>query len=141
MHSYDLYHIHFTSFSSYNRYRLNLHQSVEHRTGITEVMGSNPVGASELFLGFICNCLSCFITARMTFTCILYPQFTHMIFITYTHHVIASTVEKRNLTNLSANFIIVQVQCRSSWIHRWSLQLINKMLSHTFSKFQILIAS
>ena len=25
-------------------------QSVEHRTGITEVMGSNPVGASEFFL-------------------------------------------------------------------------------------------
>ena len=25
----------------------------EHRTGTTEVMGSNPVGASEFFLGFI----------------------------------------------------------------------------------------
>ena len=26
-------------------------QSVEHRTGIAEVMGSNPIGASELFSG------------------------------------------------------------------------------------------
>ena len=26
--------------------------------GITEVIGSNPVGASEFILGFICNCLS-----------------------------------------------------------------------------------
>ena len=40
-------------------------QLVEHHTG---VMGSNPVGASEFFLGFICNYL---ITARITFTCIL----------------------------------------------------------------------
>ena len=30
-------------------------QLVEHRTGIAEVMGSNPVGASEFFLGFLCN--------------------------------------------------------------------------------------
>ena len=29
-----------------------------------EVVGSNPVGASE-FLGFLCNCFSCFITARI----------------------------------------------------------------------------
>ena len=49
-----------TSFSSYNGYKLNSHltcfqwgfiaQSVEHHTGIAEVMGSNPVGASEFFL-------------------------------------------------------------------------------------------
>ena len=29
-----------------------------------------PFGASEFFLGFICNCLSYFITVRITFTCI-----------------------------------------------------------------------
>ena len=56
-------------------------QSVEHRTGIAEVMGSNPVGASEFFLGFICNCLSYFTTVKISFTSILYPQFTHIIFI------------------------------------------------------------
>ena len=76
--SHDLYHIHFSPFSSYNGYKLNSHltcfrqgfiaQSVEHRTGIAEVMGSNPVGASELFLGFICNCLSYFRTAKISFT-------------------------------------------------------------------------
>ena len=38
-------------------------QSLEHRPGIAEVMGSNPVGASEYFLGFLCNCLSYFTTA------------------------------------------------------------------------------
>ena len=30
-------------------------QLVEHCTGITEVMGLNPVEASKLFLGFLCN--------------------------------------------------------------------------------------
>ena len=43
-------------------------QSVEHHTGIAEVMGSNTVGASEFFLGFICNCLSYFTTAKISFT-------------------------------------------------------------------------
>ena len=28
---------------------------VGHRIGIAEVMGSNPVGASAFFLGFLCN--------------------------------------------------------------------------------------
>ena len=37
-------------------------------TGIMEVMGSNPVGASEYFLGFICNCLSYFTSAKISFT-------------------------------------------------------------------------
>ena len=61
VHSYDLYHIHITSFSSYNGYKLNsnltcfqrgfIAQSVENRTSIAEVMGSNPVRVSEFFLG------------------------------------------------------------------------------------------
>ena len=69
VHSCDLYHTHMTSFSSYNGYKLNSHltcfqwgfiaQSVERRTGIAEVMGFNLIGASEFFLGFLCNCLSC----------------------------------------------------------------------------------
>ena len=33
-----------------------------------EVKGLNPVGASEFFLGFLCNCFSCFITVKITFT-------------------------------------------------------------------------
>ena len=32
---------------------------------------------------FLCNCLSYFTTAKISFTSILYPQFTHMIFIIY----------------------------------------------------------
>ena len=58
-------------------------------------MGSNPVGASDFLLAFICNCLSYFITARITYTCILYPQCKHMIFILYTsllHCIIISSL-------------------------------------------------
>ena len=103
------------SFSSCNDHKLNSHltcfqrgfilqlhtvaQLVEHCTGIVKVMGLNPVGASEFFLGFLCNCLSYFTTAkitfssrslsyfrtlRITFICILYPQCTHIIFIILT---------------------------------------------------------
>ena len=44
-------------------------------------MGSNPVGASEFFLGFLCNYLSYFTTAKITFTSILYPaQFTRSLY-------------------------------------------------------------
>ena len=39
----------------------------------------------EFILGFICNCFSYFTTAKISFTSILYLQFTHiMIFITQT---------------------------------------------------------
>ena len=59
---------------------LLLARLVEHCTGIAEVMGSNPIGASEFLLGFICNRLSYFINTRVTFTCILYPQCTHNLY-------------------------------------------------------------
>ena len=35
----------------------------------------------DFFLGFLCNCLSCFTTAKITFTSFLYPQFINMIYI------------------------------------------------------------
>ena len=65
--TYDLYHIHvhIISLSSYNRNKLNslltdsqqgfIAQSVEHHTGITEVMGLNPFETSDFFLGFLSN--------------------------------------------------------------------------------------
>ena len=39
-----------------------------------------------IFQGFLYNCISCFITARITFPCILYPQCIHTVWsISYTH--------------------------------------------------------
>ena len=41
--------------------------------------------ASEFFLGFLCNCFSCFTTVRITFTSnSLYLQCIYMIYIIYT---------------------------------------------------------
>ena len=51
----------------------------------TNIINIIKTGASEFFLGFICNCLS-YTTAKISFNSILYPQFTHMIFIIYIAH-------------------------------------------------------
>ena len=58
-YKYELFHIYFTWFHYTGRYELNkltllpmcgfIAQLVEHRTGITEVMGSNPVEALIFF--------------------------------------------------------------------------------------------
>ena len=79
VHSYDLYHIHFMSFSSYNGYKLNSHltcfrrgfiaQSVEHRTGIAEAMGSIPVEPQN----FYCEGLFLFSSSVV----IRFDTFTH----------------------------------------------------------------
>ena len=84
--------MHIMSFFSYNGYKLNSHltcfqrgftaQLVEFRTGIAEVMGSNPIEVSECFLGYLCNCLSCVTTAKITLTSILYHKHTmHTLYI------------------------------------------------------------
>ena len=57
---------------------------------------SNPVGTSEFILDFISNCLSYFTTAKISFTSIFYPQFTHMVFIIY-------TITKRYFHNVKFN--------------------------------------
>ena len=82
------------TFSSYNGYKLNSHltcfrrgfiaQLVEHRTCTGGGHGFESRWSVRIFWGgFICNCLSYFITVRITFTCM---QCTHMIFIIYAHH-------------------------------------------------------
>ena len=66
------------------------HCTTSIRFGASELFS---VGASEFFLRFLCNCLTCFITARITFTGILYPQCVHMLKIIYTSiHKIAGVI-------------------------------------------------
>ena len=89
--------------------------SKTHRTGIAEGMGSNPVGSSEIFLSFIYNCLTDFKTANITFTCILCPQCTHMIFIIYTSRRIVPRV------NLSTRCSRISTSRLSSIVGRISL--------------------
>ena len=67
-YKYELFHINFTSFHCMGRYELNkltslpmcgfLAQLVEHRTGIAEVTGSNPVEALIFFRLLLSNCLN-----------------------------------------------------------------------------------
>ena len=65
---YELFHINFTSLHCTGRYELNKLTSlpmcgfiahlVEHRTGIAEVTGSNPVEALIFFRLLLSNCLN-----------------------------------------------------------------------------------
>ena len=67
-YKYELFHINFTSFHYTGRYELNkltslpmcgfIAQLVEHRTGIAEVTGSNPVEALIFFRLLLSNCLN-----------------------------------------------------------------------------------
>ena len=66
-YKYELFHIYFTLFHCTGRNELNkltllpmcgfIAQLVEHRTGIAEVMGSNPVEALIFFRLPLSNCL------------------------------------------------------------------------------------
>ena len=80
VHIYDLYHMHIISLSSYNGYKLNslltcfqqgfIAQLVQHR--YRRGHGSESHWSLRyFFLGFLCNCWSWFITAKITFTSIL----------------------------------------------------------------------
>ena len=53
-------------------------------SGMERNSQQDPVKASEFFLGFLCSCFSCFITARISFPSNLYPQCIYKIYIIYT---------------------------------------------------------
>ena len=67
-YKYELFYVNFTSFHCTGRYELNkltslpmcgfIAQLVEHRTGISEVTGSNPVEALIFFRLLLSNCLN-----------------------------------------------------------------------------------
>ena len=55
-------------------------QLVEHRTGIAEVTGSNPVEALIFFGLLYSNCLNWKFTAKITYHLHIYPQFIYVSF-------------------------------------------------------------
>ena len=55
-------------------------QLVEHRTGIAEVTGSNPVEALIFLRLLYSNCLNWKFTAKITYHLHIYPQFTYESF-------------------------------------------------------------
>ena len=86
------------------------------------------IWVSEIFLGFICNCLSYFITAKITFTCILHPQCTNMIFIIYTSRHSLHVMD----ISLSPNFrgaVTRQCVCTKSRAERVSLAQLSLIRS------------
>ena len=70
---------------------------------MSELRIKNRSEASDFFLGFVCNCLSYFTTAKITFTSILYLQFTHMI---YKHNKNSKTMTKRVQANKAMGFTV-----------------------------------
>ena len=93
---YELFHIYFSSFHSSRENELNkltslpvcgfIAQLVEHRTGIVEVTGSNPVEALIFFL-LLSNCLNWKIfrwSSSLWSTTV--PQFKYMNYFIYTSH-------------------------------------------------------
>ena len=89
-YKYELFHINFTSFHCTGRYELNIltslpmcgfvAQLVEHRTGIEEVTGSNPIEAL-IFSGFFFPiALIGKFTALITLHFHLQPQYNYELF-------------------------------------------------------------
>ena len=72
-------------------------QLVEHRTGIAEVTGSNPVEALIFFFRLLnSNCLNWKFTAKITYHLHIYPQFTYGSF--YIHYII-SLLSRENMNS------------------------------------------
>ena len=92
-YKYELFHIYFTLFHCTGRNELNkltllpmcgfIAQLVEHRTGIEEVMGSNPVEALIFFRLLLSNCLIGKFTAMITLHFHLIPQYKYELFHIY----------------------------------------------------------
>ena len=74
-------------------------------------MGLNPVGASEFFLGFLCNCLSYFTTAKITFTSNVYIKLLLLLVATLLggqQQLFVYDVEHQQNFDLEVNEIYVQ---------------------------------
>ena len=92
-YKYELFHIYFTRFHCTGRNELNkltllpmcgfIAQLVEHRTGIAEVMGSNPVEALIFFRLLLSNCLNWKFTAMIILHFHFIPQYKYELFHIY----------------------------------------------------------
>ena len=72
-------------------------QLVEHRIGIAEVTGSNPVEALIFFFRLLySNCLNWKFTAKITYHLHIYPQFTYESF--HIHYII-SLLSRENMNS------------------------------------------
>ena len=80
---------------------IHVAQLVEHRTGIAEVTGSNPVEALIFFFFFrllYSNCLNWKFTAKITYHLHIYPQFTYESF--HIHYIKENIIRNISRTSL-----------------------------------------
>ena len=85
-------------------------QLVEHRTGIAEVTGSNPVEALIFFRLLYSNCLNWKFTAKITYHLHIYPQFTYESFhILYVISLLSRENMNSQLTSLPMCGFIAQL--------------------------------
>ena len=93
-YKYELFHIYYTSLHCTGRYELNkltslptcgfIAQLVEHRTGIAEVMGSNPVEALIFFQASSFQLLKLENLLRWSLFTFIYYRSTNMNYFIYT---------------------------------------------------------
>ena len=105
---YESFHIHYYIISLLSRENMNsqltslpmcgfIAQLVEHRTGIAEVTGSNPVEALIFFRLLYSNCLNWKFTAKITYHLHIYPQFIYESF--HIHYYITSLLSRENMNS------------------------------------------
>ena len=126
-YKYELFHINFTSFHCTGRYELNkltslpmcgfIAQLVEHRTGIVEVTGSNPVEAVGRALALQGLWRFCPYLLRQYifnhYLCIGFSEFNKpaMCYISHSHFFSILLFVLPLRTELSTHFILIKVCC------------------------------
>ena len=156
-YKYELFHIYFTRFHCTGRNELNkltllpmcgfIAQLVEHRTGITEVMGSNPVEALIFFRLLLSNCLNWKIYCD-DHTSLSSHTAVQIWIISYIYHIPVKLVkrhaedvraEPHTLGNLHIRHATVTARARSSTI--WSQAAFWTAAMYIFFDFEVLVAS
>ena len=114
-------------------------QLVEHYTGITEVMGSNPVQAWIFFRLSFHNCLSCVLTARiiLLFEQLRFPLKIHVAKTFVIHCVLCfSPIVKQKQQQIFFKFKVYKLKL--SFLYSFLLILhITWSLSHAVEQFRI----
>ena len=106
---------------------------VEHCTGIAEVMRSNPVGASQFFLGFI-NCLSYVTRSKISFTF----QLLYLAFLKLSNYLLIQQQQQqqRQQRQQQQSFFKAERVATSVPINEWGLQAVD---SKNFNRVSIVL--
>ena len=104
---------------------------VEYRNGIAEVMRSNPVGASQFFLGFI-NCLSYVTRSKISFTF----QLLYLAFLKLSNYLLIQQQQQRQQRQQQQSFFKAERVATSVPINEWGLQAVD---NNNFNRVSIVL--